>query len=157
MSPWHWILHAVTHRLLVLRVWLSGPDAHLRCTLCGEPFHLEVAHRPATLALGLAGRPRLAPNHGLLLVLPLHQEPGAISTLFMQFPLDLVFLDPAGHVVHAAQDVKQDQFPGVPVPADAVTVLELPSGTATRIGLDPGTQVPPLARARLPCPGGARW
>src|ERR1700730_642470 len=59
-----------------------------------------------------------------------------VHTLAMRFPIDVIYLNKAGTVVHVEQELRPWRF--APIRMQAATVLELPSGkaveTATAIG-----------------------
>jgi uncharacterized membrane protein (UPF0127 family) len=59
-----------------------------------------------------------------------------VHTLAMRFPIDVIYLNKAGTVVHVEQKLQPWRF--APIRMQAATVLELPSGkaveTATAIG-----------------------
>ncbi len=88
---------------------------------------------------GLIGRKALEPGEGLLIgagpLIPLMW----IHTLFMRFPLDLVFLDRAGRVVRIVADVKPWRLT-TPV-LGARSVLEIESGAAQRTSTNVGDHV----------------
>lgn len=80
--------------------------------------------------VGLLPRRGLAPGEGLLL------EPcGAVHTLFMRFPIDVLFLDRDDRVVSTAPGLPPWRTRGV---RGAVRVLELPAGTLWRTGVGVG-------------------
>ena len=53
-----------------------------------------------------------------------------VHTLAMQFPIDVVYLDRAGTVVHVEHNLQPWRFS--PIRMQAASVLELPSHTAAR-------------------------
>jgi uncharacterized protein len=53
-----------------------------------------------------------------------------VHTLAMRFPIDVVYLDRAGKVVHAEQNLRPWRF--APVRMNATSVLELPGQTLAR-------------------------
>lgn len=55
-----------------------------------------------------------------------------VHTLAMAFPIDVVYLDRAGMVVHVEHDLQPWRFS--PIRMQAASVLELPSHTAARTG-----------------------
>jgi uncharacterized membrane protein (UPF0127 family) len=62
-----------------------------------------------------------------------------IHTLAMAFPIDVVYLDRAGQVVHVEHDLRPWRFS--PVRLQATSVLELPSGTVFRTGTALGDKI----------------
>ena len=88
---------------------------------------------------GFLGRPRPTEGEGILLV-----PCNAIHTFGMKFPLDVLFLDAEGQVLHM-----EDDFPPWKTTKrirDARYVLEVPAGTAAATRTQPGddfTWMPP--------------
>lgn len=110
----------------------------------GRVVRVQIASTPSELNQGLSGRDQLSDSEGMLLVFP---EVGLHSIWMkdMNIPLDIIWLDEDGEVVHLAENV--------PVPADtsnlpvyvneqpAKYVLELAAGTASEVGLEVGESV----------------
>jgi uncharacterized membrane protein (UPF0127 family) len=88
------------------------------CTRC------VLADRPWTRVRGLLGRKRLEADEGVLL-----RPVGAIHTMFMRFPIDVVFLDREYSVVKVVENVRPWRFAGA---RGAKAVLELRKGAAAR-------------------------
>jgi uncharacterized membrane protein (UPF0127 family) len=91
----------------------------------------EVAHTFFEREKGLLGRKSLGPDEGLLI-----ERRSAIHTFFMAFPIDIVFLDRDLRVRSIAREVRPFRMvlrPG------ARNVVELASGAAERVGLEPGS------------------
>src|SRR5690606_16163844 len=87
-----------------------------------------------TRARGLLFRPPLRAGEGLWL------EPcRAVHTFWMRAPLDLVFVDRMGEVVHLEADVPPGRVVG-PAPR-ARAVLELPAGTIAATGTGLGDRL----------------
>ncbi len=86
-----------------------------------------VAASPWARMRGLLGRPPLQPGDGLLL-----RGEKAIHTFGMGYPIDILFLDRSGRIVHICHSMP-------PLRASrliwqAADVLELPPGTASQTG-----------------------
>ena len=90
-----------------------------------------VARTAEARLCGLIGRAALADGEGLFLV-----GTKSIHTFGMRFAIDVVFLDPHGHVIHLIHAMKPSQFSAFVWRATGV--LEMPAGvlheTGTRIG-----------------------
>jgi uncharacterized membrane protein (UPF0127 family) len=103
---------------------------------------VRVARGFASRLVGLLGRSELGPGEGLLL-----PRCGAVHTLGMRFPIDVVFVDDAGAIRAAFAAVPSGEVrvvrPG------RVHALEAAAGTIGRHGLRPGDQ--------LLLDGGAAW
>ena len=91
-----------------------------------------VADRPLSRARGLLGRSDLPAGEGILLV-----PGGSIHTLFMRFPIDVVFLDRENRVVGTRSSLR----PWRMAFARARKTLELAAGEVQRLGLEPGEQL----------------
>ncbi|MPZ50175.1 MAG: DUF192 domain-containing protein [Dehalococcoidia bacterium] len=100
-----------------------------RGTVLGEA--IEVAVTAAQRVKGLLGRDCLADGQGLLF-----KGTSSLHTFFMQFPIDVVFMDKQGKVLKSARDVKP--FKIVIAPFRSYYALELPvgsiDGSSTRVG-----------------------
>lgn len=92
------------------------------------------ADRFWTRLRGLLFRAALADDEGLLLV-----PCGSIHTVGMRFPIDALFLDGDGVVLHALHRVPPWRIP--PPVRGARMVLELAAGTLARHGTGPGDRV----------------
>ena len=62
-----------------------------------------------------------------------------VHTLAMRFPIDVVYLDRAGTVVHVEHNLQPWRFS--PVRMQAASVLELPSHTVARTGTALGDRI----------------
>jgi uncharacterized membrane protein (UPF0127 family) len=62
-----------------------------------------------------------------------------VHTLAMRFPIDVVYLDRAGTVVHVEHNLQPWRFS--PVRMQAASVLELPSHTVARTGTSVGDSI----------------
>ncbi len=83
---------------------------------------------------GLLGRPPLEPGEGMLL-----RGEKAIHTIGMSYPIDVVFLDREGKVVHLQHAVAPLRLS--PFVLKATDVLELPAGTLERTGTRLGDRI----------------
>jgi uncharacterized protein len=92
--------------------------------------HMEVADSGSRRSKGLLGRARLAPGEGLWIV-PCE----AVHTFFMQFPIDLIYLD-------RDKQIKKLRSAVLPWRMSACffahSVLELPAGTIRETQTQPG-------------------
>lgn len=62
-----------------------------------------------------------------------------VHTLAMRFPIDVVYLDPAGNVVHLERALRPWRF--APVRLRAASVLELPQNTVVSTGTALGDRI----------------
>jgi uncharacterized protein len=90
----------------------------------------QVADRLLPRMRGLLGRRSLERGSGMLLT----PEP-SVHTLFMRFPIDVVFLDKARTIVKIVHDLQPWRAAGA---RRAVSALELPAGAAGAAGLRTG-------------------
>jgi len=82
---------------------------------------------------GLMGHKGLADDEGLLL-----RPAGSVHTLFMRFPIDVVFLDREYTVVKVVPDLRPWRLA---LARRGKRTLELPSGAAARAGLERGERL----------------
>jgi uncharacterized membrane protein (UPF0127 family) len=92
---------------------------------------VQVVDSPLARMVGLLGRRRLAPGHGLLI-----RPCSSVHTFLMLFPIDIVFLHREGRVVKVAERVSP--FRAVLSGSGAWQALELPAGTSALSGTRPG-------------------
>lgn len=105
-----------------------------------HPFKIELAATPAERAQGLMFRRALAPDAGMLFDFG-RSEPVAMWMENTLIPLDMLFIAADGRVVNIAQRaVPMDRTP-IPSKGPVKGVLELPGGTAARLGLKAGDVV----------------
>jgi uncharacterized membrane protein (UPF0127 family) len=94
-----------------------------RGTVLGEA--IEVADTAVRRVKGLLGRECLEDGQGLLF-----KKCSSLHTLFMRFPIDIVFMDKHGKVLKLSKAVKP--FKLVAAPLRAYYALELPAGAIIR-------------------------
>ena len=118
---------------------LVGEDRHR--------FSIEVADDPAERARGLMFRPARPTDAGMLFIF----EPPRPAHFWMRntmIPLDMVFIDDAGHIESIAErrDTFSDRTSSSQGPVRAV--LEINGGLARQFGIGPGAQaIHPAFRA----------
>lgn len=95
---------------------------------------LRLAHTHWTRLRGLLGTRSLPPGDGLWLR-PCRQ----VHMFGMRYAVDAVFLDERQRVVRTVNDLAPGRVS--PRVAEAASVIELPAGTAARIGLAEGTEI----------------
>lgn len=94
---------------------------------------MEVANTGATRNKGLLGRKGLGPGEGLWIV-PCE----SVHTFFMQFPIDLVYLNRKHRVAKVRNHVRPWR---ISVCLSAHSILELPSGTVRETGTSRGDKL----------------
>jgi uncharacterized membrane protein (UPF0127 family) len=123
----------------------SRPVVELPAVLLPDGFevNLELAITPDELAQGLMYRPRLADDHGMLLVFDEERFP-SIWMMNTLVALDIIYLDRTGTVVDVITDAQP--CPAEPCPRftpkqAARAVLEVPAGTAAQHGIAAGARL----------------
>jgi uncharacterized membrane protein (UPF0127 family) len=122
----------------------------IACTSCmaqdpyvklkGERFIVEVVETPEKQALGLMFRDSIPDDHGMLFIFPLE----GMRSFWMKntrIPLDIIYFDAALKLVSVAEDARPcrtQRCPSYPSEGPAKYVLELNSGKAAELGLEPG-------------------
>ena len=90
-----------------------------RQTVVGDT--IEVAETASQKVKGLLGRDGLDEGHGLLF-----KGAGSLHTLFMRFPIDIIYTDKQGKVTKVAVNVKPFKLVGAPLRCHYA--IELPVG-----------------------------
>ena len=93
-----------------------------------------LANRPWTRMRGLLGRAELHPGAGLII-----RPCQGVHTWFMQFAIDVLYVDRHDSVCRVVQDLAPNR--AGPVVWDAAYVIELPAGTAASTGTRQGDQL----------------
>jgi uncharacterized membrane protein (UPF0127 family) len=109
-------------------------------TLHGHRFTTEFATDDASRERGLMMRKELAADHSMLFVFP-DTEPRWFWMKNTLIPLDILYFGADRKLVSMQLNVppcKADPCPAYPSDAPARYVLELPAGTARRIGVQTG-------------------
>ncbi len=83
---------------------------------------------------GLMGRKALADGEALLL-----RPSSSIHTMFMRFPIDVVFIDEGNQVAKVVSNLRP--FRLTMAPGSAQSVLELNTGVAAQAQVEPGDQL----------------
>ncbi|SMF77773.1 hypothetical protein SAMN06265365_13821 [Tistlia consotensis] len=105
-----------------------------------HPFHVELATTAPQMARGLMFRKELAPDAGMLFVLPSAQ----MTAFWMKntlIPLDMLFIAEDGRVVRIAERTTPMSTESISSRRPVIAVLELPGGTAERLGIGTGAKV----------------
>jgi len=105
-------------------VELRDESGRVVCARCA------VADTPWTRLRGLLGRKGLDPDEGLLI-----RPTNSIHMLFMRFPIDAVFLDADLRVLRVVSDLQPWRMAAA---RGSKAVIELPAGTAERVGIREG-------------------
>lgn len=112
-------------------------------------FTVEIARSDGQRARGLMFRRSLAPDRGMLFIYP---SPRLISMWMKNtyIPLDMIFIGAGGEVVSIHERAVPHSLTPIGSGKRAVAVLEVPGGTAGRLGIRPGDRVvnPLLGAAR---------
>lgn len=107
----------------------------------GTTLLVEIADEPDELGRGLSGRQTLAPGWGMLFVF---DKPGRHSFWMygMLFPLDMIWFDKEGKVVHIVTNAQpcpqQGQCPSYTPELEALYVLEVSAGFASEQNITVG-------------------
>ncbi len=110
-------------------------------------LRVEVADSDFLRRRGLMNRQRLPRGQGMLL---LWKRP-TMAAIWMKntlVPLDIVFLDAEGRIVHVHEGARPGDLTPIAAGRPVLAVLEIGAGEARRLGLKKGD------RAALPRPGG---
>ena len=120
---------------------LSESELHI-VTADGDRhrFQVEVARTPAEQSLGLMYRQSLAPDRGMLFA---YRVPRVISMWMKNtfIPLDMLFIGEDGRIGHIAAETTPLSEESISSEGPAIAVLEVPGGTAERLGIGVGDRV----------------
>jgi uncharacterized membrane protein (UPF0127 family) len=129
--------------LLVASCAVQPLPVSAQARLDGHLFRVEVADTPRLLHRGLQQRTQLAADAGMWFVMPPDHE----LVFWMKdtlIPLDMLFFDASRQLVSVAanaQPCAQMPCPYYRSGAPASFVLELPAGTAARLGVEVGDRI----------------
>lgn len=103
-------------------------------------FTVEVAATPEQRARGLMFRRHLAPDAGMLLV---YEAEGTVAIWMKNtyLSLDILFIRGDGRIVHIVEGAAPLSTEPMVSPVPVRAVLELPAGTAARLGIRRGDRV----------------
>ena len=103
-------------------------------------FRIEIAVTPAQRAQGLMYRTELAPDAGMLFV---DESEGQIAMWMKNtfVSLDMLFLSRRGEILRIAERTVPHSTATIPSGSPVKGVLEVPAGTAARLGIAPGDRV----------------
>ncbi|RMH48463.1 MAG: DUF192 domain-containing protein [Alphaproteobacteria bacterium] len=124
---------------------LRGPFGQVR-------FHVELADEPAERARGLMFRESLPRFAGMLFV---SERPERVSFWMKNtlIPLDMIFIDDRGRVVHVHERARPGDLTPISAPVPVLAVLEINGGLAAELGIAPGAE----ARHPVFAGAGALW
>ncbi len=103
-------------------------------------FEVEIAATPEERGRGLMFRDELAADRGMLFIFP-RRERVAMWMRNTRIPLDMLFIDDDGRVIQIHQRTVPYSEATVASRKRVRYVLELPGGTADRLGLAVGDRV----------------
>lgn len=126
--------------LFILLVCSSCVAQDPYVVLKGQRFTVELAETAEKQALGLMFRDSLAADHGMLFLFPAESR----RSFWMKntrIPLDILYFDADLRLVSVAADARPcrtPRCPSYPSAGPAMYVLELNSGKAAELGVQPG-------------------
>lgn len=101
----------------------------------------KIAKDDISRQIGLGGVKYMGPNEGLLMV---YEEAGRYSIWMkdMEIPIDVVWINNEGEVIHIERNMKPESYPTSYVSKrPALYVLELNSGAVHRLNIKIGTKL----------------
>ena len=103
-------------------------------------FRIELAVTPDQRAQGLMHRETLAPDAGMLFV---YARPGELAMWMKNtlISLDMMFISAEGEIVRIAERTVPLSLATIESGSPAKGVLEVPAGTAARLGIRPGDRI----------------
>ncbi|KHQ54166.1 DUF192 domain-containing protein [Mameliella alba] len=115
-------------------------------------FNVDVADTPDSRAQGLMNVKSMPASKGMLFIYPAPQ-PVAFWMKNTFIPLDIIFADSQGVVVHVHANAKPHDETSIPGGEQVQFVLEINGGYARMLGIKEGAQMrhPAIRRAAWPC------
>jgi len=98
-------------------------------------FQVEIADTPDLRRRGLQNRDNLPPTHGMLFLFPA-PEPASFWMQDTRIPLDIIFIDPRGRVLHVHNKAIPFDETLITHDGDVQAVLEINGGLAALYGID---------------------
>jgi len=105
-----------------------------------QAFSVEVMRTDADRAQGLMYRRSLAPDRGMLFDFK-ENAPVSMWMRNTYLSLDMLFIRPDGTIARIAEDTEPLSTRIIPSGEPVLAVLEVPAGTARRLGIRPGDRV----------------
>ncbi len=103
-------------------------------------FRVEIVATPANRAQGLQGRKQLDPDAGMLFDFAV-ARPVYMWMKNTYIALDMIFIAPDGRIVNIAPGTTPESLAVIESAGPVRAVLEVPAGTAARLGIKPGDRV----------------
>jgi uncharacterized membrane protein (UPF0127 family) len=103
-------------------------------------FQVELADTDASRAQGLMYRRSLAPDRGMLFDFK-RVEPVSMWMQNTYVSLDMLFIRPDGTIARVAMNAEPLSTRTIPSGEPVLAVLEVPAGTAARLGVKAGDKV----------------
>ena len=119
----------------------AAPEGQV--TLHGARFTVEIADTDAARKQGLMYRRGLEPGHGMLFIYP-QPESFRFWMMHTQMPLDILFFDARRRLLDVfleAPACQAEPCARYLSSAPAQYALELPAGTARKLGISPGDRL----------------
>lgn len=99
---------------------------------------VEIADTEIERYQGLSNTEPLEPDTGMFFVFETSDKYG-FWMKDMNYPIDIIWLDGQGRVVHVLADARPESYPEIFLPPEeALYVLEIPAGYAAEKGIAPG-------------------
>ena len=114
-------------------------EDHFLLYVGNEYFFVTLAANAADRRKGLSGTPSLREREGKLFVFPRSDTYG-FWMKDMNYPIDIIWFDADGYVVHIESNVSPETYPQTLSPkSEARYVLEIAAGKSAEYGIDIGT------------------
>ncbi len=126
---------AAAQEMEVVPLAIESPSGRER-----HAFRVEVARSAEEQARGLMFREALAPDAGMLFV---HRRP-KVANFWMKntlIPLDMIWIGANGRVLGVHENAVPHSTDVISSNLPVIAVLEVPGGTAARLGIGPGHRV----------------
>ncbi len=139
-----WVLPLIVVGAVVMLALWYMPGYLRRTVEVGvgkEDFAVWIAKTPEQLTKGLGGVRHLPARGGMLFDFG-RDDTWRIWMKDMRIPIDVLWLDREGRVIHMVRDMQPASYPKHHFPyKKARYVLELPAGAAARAGVEQGSSI----------------
>lgn len=116
-------------------------EDHFLLYVGDEHFFVTLAANDTDRRRGLSGTPPLREREGKLFVFPRSDTYG-FWMKEMRYPIDIIWFDADGYVVHIEHDVSPETYPETLFPeSEARYVLEIAAGESEAYGINIGTSL----------------
>lgn len=123
-------------------LWWQMSEVQSMVRLNGVRYHITVMRTEAEREKGLSGTDSLPQGNAMVFVFP-HSDKWRVWMKDMNYPIDIVWVNDAGQVVHTVSNAQPSSYPKTMFepPTPARYVIEFPAGTVEKTAIQKGSPV----------------